>query len=389
MTIKTLYTDFELMQSIRSRIDVSEKHLDPALDQLKEDAEAALKLKPFSVVHTKELPPSGDPHDYMSFSIYDWQDPDNPGQFIKKDGQVNPAHEAMSDKPFVRRLSAAVQTLALAYFFSRDEKYAEHAARLIRVWFLDQETRMNPHLTFGQMKPGDEVGAFSSIIDTRWLVMIVDMIGLLQESACWKSEDHDALLLWFSGYLAWLMESDAGKREAEAKNNHGTWYFAQTLSFCLLLGEEARSKNLIEKARPLIEKQVDEDGSQPLEINRTHSFNYSLYNLHGMICLAGLGKHLGIDLWREGSGNRTPLRRAVDYVAPFADPGKTWPHQEISDLNLVLFYDADPDIFYPCCLATALAQSAVELQTQAFSELLNSIQNKNIIRHRLNLLWNG
>ncbi len=42
------------------------------------------------------------------------------------------------------KLCEVVNTLGLAYYFSGDGKYAEHAGQLIRVWFLDKATRMNP-----------------------------------------------------------------------------------------------------------------------------------------------------------------------------------------------------------------------------------------------------
>ncbi len=44
--------------------------------------------------------------------------------------------------------------LRLAYYFSENEMYAEHAAKLLRVWFLDPETRMNPNLNYAQAIKG-------------------------------------------------------------------------------------------------------------------------------------------------------------------------------------------------------------------------------------------
>lgn len=52
--------------------------------------------------------------------------------------------------------------MALLYWYTGEEKYAEHAARLARVFFLDPATRMNPHLTYAQTVPGLE--DFDSVI---------------------------------------------------------------------------------------------------------------------------------------------------------------------------------------------------------------------------------
>ncbi len=66
---------------------------------------------------------------------------------------------------------------------------------------------------------------------------------------------------------------------------------------------------------------------------RTRSFDYSAMNLAGMFLLARLGEHLGVDLWHyNGEGGRN-IRKALAYLAPFTDPRRPWPHEQISPLN--------------------------------------------------------
>lgn len=62
--------------------------------------------------------------------------------------------------------------LALAWFFTRRDEYAQHAALNIRTWFLDERTRMNPHMRFAQLRMGhkkdiDSGGFQSGIIETK------------------------------------------------------------------------------------------------------------------------------------------------------------------------------------------------------------------------------
>ena len=43
------------------------------------------------------------------------------------------------------RLSLQVPALAAAWVITRDQRYADHAALHLRAWFVDSDTRMNPH----------------------------------------------------------------------------------------------------------------------------------------------------------------------------------------------------------------------------------------------------
>ena len=125
-----------------------------ALRKLVADADRALAVRPPAVTEKTKVPPSGDKHDYMSLAPYFWPDPSKPDglPYVRKDGKVNPESrdEAANDTLRMRLIGGSVETLALAYFFTKEEKYAAHAARMLRVWFLAPETRMNPNLRFAQ-----------------------------------------------------------------------------------------------------------------------------------------------------------------------------------------------------------------------------------------------
>ena len=128
-----------------------------ALAHLVERADAALEKGPFSVTHKTVMPPSGDKQDYMSFGPYWWPNPDTEDglPYIRRDGEVNPsARTDGSDSPRLGVMARSVLTLALAYYYTGEDVYAERAALLMRTWFLDPDLRMNPHLQFAQAIPG-------------------------------------------------------------------------------------------------------------------------------------------------------------------------------------------------------------------------------------------
>lgn len=56
------------------------------------------------------------------------------------------------------RLSEAVLTLGMAGYLYNDRKYIDHAEKLLTLWFLDEDTKMNPHLEYGQAIQGRTTG---------------------------------------------------------------------------------------------------------------------------------------------------------------------------------------------------------------------------------------
>ena len=251
----------------KRRVTAGDKSLRPAIERLQAEAEEALKAGPFSVMDKKLTPDSGDKHDYMSFGPYWWPDPKKPDglPYIRRDGRVNPESRTDdTDRPAFGRMTSAVETLAAAFYFAEDKRYAEHAARLLRVWFLEPATRMNPNLQFGQAIPGRTKGRDIGIIDTARLTRLLDAIGLLESSHAWTSNDRHRMRDWCAAYLKWLRTSKHGLGEEKKHNNHGTWYDAQVVSLALYVGEEETARRILEKVKARrIDKHIEPDGSQP------------------------------------------------------------------------------------------------------------------------------
>jgi hypothetical protein len=308
-----------------------------ALRKLCEQADAALAVTPPSVMQKAKVPPSGDKHDYMSVAPYYWPNPATKDglPYVRKDGKVNPESraEAVNDTLRARLVGSTVETLALGYYFTRDEKYAEHAAKVLRTWFLDPATKMTPHFRFAQAIPGVNDGRGTGLIEARGLVDAADAAILLVGSKHWSAADQQALQAWGETFFEWLLVSKNGQDERAAKNNHGTWYDVQAVKWALVLGRMDKAKELCIAAGPgRIGVQVEPDGKQLLELVRTATFSYSCFNLLALSTLAGLSEHAGVDLWHYRTADGRSIRAALDFLVPYLGKNpKPWTMQQIHE----------------------------------------------------------
>jgi hypothetical protein len=350
--------DGTVLQANRQRLREGDKGLELALARLEQDARESLEAGPFSVVNKKPTPPSGDKHDYMSQAPYFWENPDSTNglPYVRRDGERNPEIQRISDHRAMDQMANAVETLALAYYFKRDEVYADKAAQLLRAWFFDPATRMNPNLQYAQAVLGVNDGRGIGLIESRALTQVVDAVGLLAGSKAWTEADQQKLQGWFELFLGWMRRSKNGRDEAAAKNNHGTYYDVQAASYALFLGKPELATEIVLTAREKrIAVQIGPDGRQPLELVRTRAWGYSVGNLSGLMSLATLGERMGVDLWDYQTADGRSIRKALDYLAPFCLGEQKWPHQQIGGWP--------PQMLYPL-----LRQAAVKFKEEKYQE---------------------
>ena len=331
-----------------------------AVNKIISDANKCLKAAPESVMDKTKVPPSGSKHDYMSIAPYFWPDPSksNGLPYIRQDGKVNPESKNEENTDHIRlgRTIDRIETLALAYYFTHEKKYADHAAKLIKVWFINPDTMMNPNLNFAQAIAGRNDGRGEGVLDARRLGLVIDSANLIGNSSDFTEANQKALMQWMNTYYEWLMKSPNGKAERAATNNHGTWFDVQAAHIALGLGKKDEAKKIIDAARTKrINVQIEPDGKQPQELARTASFSYSCMNLDAFFRLANLGEHAGVDLWRKNNKDSHSLRKALDFLVPYVDqPPANWPYKQIKDI--------DESNMLPVLRLAALAYDAPEYE---------------------------
>src|SRR5579885_3468275 len=131
-----------------------------------------LREEPVTVTATRSPRSAGGKHDYFSEGDYWWPDPKNPdGPYIQRDGMSNPDNFVEHRRAMIR-LSLIVPALTAAYKLTGDRRYAAHAAKHLRAWFIDSATRMNRNLQYAQAVHGRFTGRGTGIIDTLHLVEV-------------------------------------------------------------------------------------------------------------------------------------------------------------------------------------------------------------------------
>ncbi|WP_433654656.1 alginate lyase family protein [Nocardia sp. CA-128927] len=257
---------------------------------LKSHAQQAIGRGTQSVTRKATVAPSGDIHDYTS-----------------------------DDRTGLQRLFDDSTLCALAWETTKDQCYADHAAALIRCWFVDPQTRMNPHLRYARVRP--DQASQHGISDAKDLYYFLDAARTLERSGTLGADDVAALRRWLTEYRDWLVTSDHGVDERRKRNSHGTFYDLQLGAVAAYLGDAASLVGVLRRFRERLRLQFAVDGSQPLEQVGPHLGHHTCLSLQGWIGLAGLARWCGADLWHyetaDGRGMRRALLAGLNPAAPW------------------------------------------------------------------------
>ena len=304
-------------------------------------ANVFLTRAPQTITAFRAARSTGSLHDFFSEGDYWWPDPANPsGPYIRRDGESNPGN-FVDHRRALMRLSVEMPALTAAWRLTGDTRYAEHARRHLRAWFVESATRMNADLRYAQAIHGVTTGRGTGIIDTIHLVEVARAIEVLRRGGMLPDEEFQPIRGWFADYVGWMTTHPNGIEERDAKNNHGTCWVMQVAAFASLTGDResldmcrTRFKNV------LLPTQIAADGSFPLELERTKPYGYSLFNLDAMATTCQIldgpadrlrkgfgaqeaGRHEDT-LWTFQLADGRGMRRALAYMAPFVADKQRW-----------------------------------------------------------------
>ena len=304
----------------------------PLAQATRAEAEAALGRGPFSVTQKTTVAPSGDRQDYWHPAPYWWPDPMRPDglPYIQRDGERVPGtvvYGPDSDRYDRTRLQYVFDdtaSLALAWRLTGRAEFRDHAALLVRAWFLDPDTRMTPHLTYAQVRRGHDGdrGASFGVIEAKDLSYFLDAVRLLD-----LPDLHEALSIWLAFYLQWLLASVQGRREAAAPNNHGIYYDLHVAAVAAFLGDTDTLLGRYRASHARLDQHFAADGHQPHELSRRTTAHYCAFNLQGWLTLFTLYERCGFRPFAQEPGARAPLSTALSWL--LAHRGGVWPYEQI------------------------------------------------------------
>ncbi len=224
------------------------------------------------------------------------------------------------------RLSEIAGRLGAAYSMTNDQEYAEALIEHCKAWFVNEETVINPHLSYAQAIKGKVSGRGIGIIDTIHLIEVALAIRACKSSISWPSDDYNKIITWFENYINWLTTDDFGIQEMLNGNNHSTTWALQVAAYSYLVENDSLTNAMDSLYKNyLLPTQMAPNGSFPLELKRTKPFAYSLFNLDAMASLCQILKLSGKEgLFEYKGSDKQSMSIAASWMYPMLEDKTSW-----------------------------------------------------------------
>jgi hypothetical protein len=270
-------------------------------------------------------------NNYASLAPYYHPDPTSPNGFpyVRMDGVRNIISSRTSDGIYLSRLYTLLTPLCILYYYTKSEEYAIRAIDIINKFFINEETKMNPSLTYSGMVIGnsmEDLRIRGATIDANGLSMITDLIQLLQTSSSWTLNIENSMKLWFNAFSEWFKNNPRGILQNTYNHNIKTSYMKQLCSYLCFCGKTQEAVTYLENnIGALLSAQIDVDGRQVLEMERTRSRHYSDFNLQLLVELAAISNSLGVDMWNYKDENgRGSIQQAMRFMCYYYQNPTQW-----------------------------------------------------------------
>lgn len=339
-----------LLATILSAISTpSQKHdtLDPPLvwdvsrfDRMDEDVSLRGELKYIlkyggslrkapPIVITDKMPIfSPDKHYYVSVSSYWWPDSLDNRRYVNKDGYVNPYSQEF-DRKVLSSFATRCKTLGKAFYITRDTSYYNAFIRQLRAWFIDENTYMYPSFEYASIVPGqhNKKGRSAGLVESYSFNPVIESIRLVNMVKEIDTLTLNSLRSWFTEFIDWT-EGTYGKDMLKSNTNTSMAYDVTLINMYLFVGDEKKAKEVADRfEKTRINVQLLEDGRQPVELNRTKAFSYSVFNLTHVIDYCYLVRYWYPAYYKN---HRDRIDKAFSFLSQYVDNPSLFPYQQIT-----------------------------------------------------------
>ena len=170
-----------------------------------------------------------------------------------------------------------VVPLSLAWYYTGGQIYGARAAMLLRIWFLDPSTAMNPNLEHADTIPGvgPETGG---VVDFARFPRVLDSIQLLEAaeldaSKFWTAADRGSMRGWVKRLLHWWLNSRPGAGAMAGDRNIAMTATICAIRMALFTNQPAVAREIAtNQSRRLISVLLDAHGRVVGDVGRPDGF---------------------------------------------------------------------------------------------------------------------
>ncbi len=258
-----------------------------------------------SILDQKSIAPSGDPKDFICSPRYSKL----PGATddIQSLAKASYTQDVAGLDRFLRHSSI----LAYGGHALGQARFSHRAVEFLKVWMVNDKTRMNPHLKYAQYSGKDDGPEPPGIVVARDLWLLPQTIDLLRASGVLEAADDVKVQWWCKQMVRGLSKSEQFQSALSYRNNISTWAAAIVASLSLHTGELASSMILFRRAMVKFAEQVGHLNVQYFEMGRARPLHYCLFNLAGWCVLASIFKRVGIDILKYQGRDGENLQGAI------------------------------------------------------------------------------
>jgi hypothetical protein len=188
------------------------------------------------------------------------------------------------DRSRIQSLFQNATVLALGWFFSENLTLAEYGADMIRHFFLDPASRMNPNLNFAQASRSSQDLAtqcefYTGLVEFKDIYYLLDAVRLFRRAGTLSASDYRAMQVWCKGMLAWLRTSVCGRAAHNSLSKHATFFNIQLIALGVFVEDYDAVLEGVRSLKKVFPLHFSESGEQPIESKQVLSFHQYAFNL--------------------------------------------------------------------------------------------------------------